>query len=182
MTKSTNAVDYFHRLQSAIEGCKSIAPEDRAFSHRKDASKRIWLVVRGFEVPQSLFGADPLAAKPFGLVRGGALRFRVQIREERAKHATTGVEVVEYRFHVDGLDKDGNPNQVECFRYDRPAGQRRGLGWDADLDDNPEHPHGHLHINFLVPDANELRMPTGVVCPILLIKAFDYWYYTTYVR
>jgi len=122
-----------------------------------------------------------LAGQPLTLVNGGILRFRAQIREVNEKYSTR-VDVEDYRLCVEKLDAEDNPNRMECFRYDRPARAPRGPGWDHDLDDNPQHPHGHLHINFLAAGANDLRMPTGTVCPILLIKAFDYWYYETYVR
>jgi hypothetical protein len=138
-------------------------------------------VGRGFEFPKPLFADDPLVGQPLTLVSGGILRFRAQIREVKEKYSLR-VEVEEYRMCVEELDTEGNPNRMECFRYDRPAKPPQGHGWDDDLDDNPQHPHGHLHINFASTGANDLRMPTGLVCPILLIKAFDYWYYETYVR
>jgi hypothetical protein len=176
-----NAREYVQRLIAAISKCACIDTNDRSVPTRSDEGHTEYFIVRGFDVPGKMFANDLSAGSPFTLVRGGKLKFRAHIREIHNRAATEVQVVVQgYSFQVDGLDTDGNPNRVGCFRYDRPAGQPRGDGWENDLGDNPRHPHAHLHINYLTLGANDLRMPTGFVPPLLLFKAFDHWYYNMY--
>lgn len=178
-----SAREYVQRLIAAISKCACIDPNDRSIlPARYDASRTKCLIVRGFDVPGTIFANDSSACSPFALVHGGILRFRARVREIRNRPAREVAVEGYYRFQVDDLDTSGNPNQVGCFRYDRPEGQPRGDGWEHDLGDNPQHPHAHLHINYLTPGANDLRMPTGPVSPLLLFRAFDYWYNNTYKR
>ena len=73
-----------------------------------------------------------------------------------------------------------NGIRIYVFRYDKTAGLPKEKGWNDDLRDNPQHPHCHLHLNYDVTGANDLRLPTGSVSPILLMAAFDHWYHSTY--
>jgi hypothetical protein len=101
----------------------------------------------------------------------------VRIREAGTK-SRPEVEIEAYRITVEGLAE--NPNGIHAFRYDKTQGLPQGQGWDGDLKDNPQHPHCHLHLNYRVHGANDLRLPTGAVSPVLLLAAFDHWYYSTY--
>lgn len=91
------------------------------------------------------------------------------------------MEVVAYRVAL--FDLPSNDNRIESLRFDQSEGRPGWHGWDDVIDDNPEHPWAHMHINFhLTPDANDFRMPTGRVCPILLLLTIDHWYLRTFVQ
>jgi len=177
MMKIASARQYVNQLKASVSRCASIAPKDRlTVPARFDETGHTWVVVRGFDGSEELFGNDPAVPCPFELINGGKMRLSVQIRETGKTRRPT-VEVVSYRLLW--VDIPNNPNDIESLRYDKPESQRRGAGWDEDLQDNPQHPHAHVHLNFLPPGANDCRMPTASVCPILLLRAFDHWYYTT---
>ncbi len=166
-----NARHYMDLLKAAVARCSAIDPEDRLTLPVKRFHGRTddWVAVRGTDREGSLFGNDPKAGVPFQLLDGGSLAIWVRVRT-----SGSGVKVVAYSFALQSLST--NPNGLDCLRYDMPEGQPRGLGWDAELKDNPQHPHAHLHLNFMEPDGNDLRLPTGPVCPLLFLRAFDYWY------
>ena len=172
-----SARQYVEQLKESVFRCGSIDPEDRHdVPARFDESRSTWVIVRGFPELEDLFEADPVVSRPFELTNGGSMRLQVRIREITVKMQHV-VEVVSYRLSL--VDIPENPNQIESLRFDKPQGQPRGRGWDEELQDNPEHPHAHLHINFRSPGGNECRMPTAPVSPMLLLLAFDHWYCTT---
>jgi len=172
-----NARHYMDLLKAAVARCSAIDPEERLTLPAKRFLGRTddWVAVRGTDRERSLFGADPKAGVPFQLVDGGSLAIWVRV-------GTSGssAEVVAYSFTLQRLRT--NPNRVDCLRYDMPEGQPRGPGWDEQLQDNPQHPHAHLHLNFMESDGNDLRLPTGRVSPLLFLRAFDYWYCSTLPR
>ncbi|GEM_PF-4509199 len=171
---------YAQRLQAAIAQCQSIEVGERAIPTREDRPGTLVLCRGGIDeagVSNSLFPGDERAARPLNLVNGGAISLYVRLR---LAGKTGGCRVASSKITCMGLPP-GNPNKMQSFRYDQPEGQPRGDGWEVQLNDNPEHPWRHLHINFDLPHpANELRMPLGPVCPILLLHTFNYWYCRTF--
>ena len=178
MNLNISAREYVQRLKANISRCASIVPDDRVtVPSRFDEDRRTWIIVRGFDAPQELFAIDPVVSHPFELIEGGCVKVEVRVREVR-RNGLRVAEVASYQLTF--LEIPENRNNIQCLRYDQPAGQPRGAGWDEDLQDNPCHPRAHLHVNFLPPGDNNCRMPTGPICPILLLRAFDHWYYTTF--
>lgn len=173
-----SARQYVESLKVRVSRCASIDPEDRlTLPCRFDETKRVGVIVRGFDAAEQLFGDDPTVSVPFRLVFGGRLSLHVRVREMPTRRTQRpAIEVAAYRFSL--LDVPNNPNSVRSLRFDKPDGQPRGTGWDEELQDNPEHPHAHVHLNFL--DDNDCRLPTASVCPLLLLSALDYWYYTMF--
>jgi hypothetical protein len=168
---------YIHRLVATVGKCSSIEPQDRADMHRQPlADGTTWLVGRGS--PDARIRSWPDAAtRPFGLIHGGVVHLYLRIRQVRIR-SKSAVEVEAYQIRIEDLAK--NPNALVALRYDKTAGLPKGQGWDDDLQDNPNHPYCHLHLNYTTPDANDLRLPTGHVSPLLLLAAFDHWYCSTY--
>ncbi len=181
MSYPSNTREYVQRFMASLLCCEAIPSEDRAKVLSKPVhGQNDWLIARGTYRNSLLAEEDPVVAEPFELINGGRLALKVRLREI-GQGRSQRVDVVAYEFSILGLPQ--NPNGLQCLRYDKPEGQPRGDGWDDDLGDNPHHPWAHLHINF-APEpadlkANELRLPTGSVCPALLLRAFDYWYCTT---
>ncbi|MFH1919682.1 MAG: hypothetical protein ABIP48_07365 [Planctomycetota bacterium] len=178
MTTIASARQYVEQLKARVFRCSSIAPEDRiTLPSRFDETRSTWVVLRGFDAPEELFGNDPAVFSPLELTHGGSMSLHVRVREIQTQRSRA-VEVVTYRLALVGIPD--NPNNIQSLRFDKPEGLPRGRGWDEELGDNPEHPHAHVHFNFFPPGDNDCRMPTASVCPILLLSAFDYWYYTTF--
>ena len=176
MTAIASAREYVEQLKARVSRCASITPADRTTVPAKfDASRSTWVVTRGFDAPEELFGDDPAVGSPFELAYGGQMSLQVRVRETR-RRSSSSVEVVAYRMSL--VDIPDNRNSIQSLRFDKPDGQPRGAGWDEELQDNPQHPHAHVHFNFL--KENDCRLPTASVCPLLLLSAFDYWYYTTF--
>ena len=176
MTAIASAREYVDELRARVSGCASITPADRiTVPARLDESRSTWIVTRGFDAPEELFGDDPAVVSPFELAYGGKMSLQVRIRETR-RRGLSSVEVAAYRLSL--VDMPDNPNSIRSLRFDKADGQRRGAGWDEKLEDNPQHPHAHVHFNFL--DDNDCRLPTASICPLLLLTAFDYWYCTTF--
>jgi hypothetical protein len=176
MTAIASAREYVEQLKARVSRCASITPADRATVPAKfDTNRSTWVVTRGFDGPEELFGDDPAVVTPFKLTCGGQMSLKVRVRERRHRPPAT-VEVVDYRLRLIGIPD--NPNSIRSLRFDKREGQHRGAGWDDELQDNPQHPHAHVHFNFL--DDNDCRLPTASICPLLLLTAFDYWYCTTF--
>jgi hypothetical protein len=176
--------DYIHLLQTKIEGCASIEEDDRVLPYTYDKTRDQWFLQRGGPMDQetNLFKnqkASQKASQAMTLCENGQIEFRLWLRE---RDKTRELEIVNYRLAF--LNLPDNPNKIQSFRYDYSTGQKRGPGWDDDLGDNPEHPQAHVHINFTGDDrtANNLRMPTGQVDPILILRAFDYWYGESFIN
>ena len=177
------ASDYIYLLEAKIKECASIVQDDRVLPHTYDKTRSQWFIQRGglMDKDTTLFKdqkASQKASQAMALCENGQIEFRLCFRE-RAK--TREIEIVNYRLSF--LNLPDNPNNIQSLRYDYSTGQQRGPGWDDELGDNPEHPQAHLHINFTGNDrtANNLRMPTGQVGPILILRAFDYWYGETFL-
>ncbi len=171
------AKGYLQQLVATIGGCKSIERADREDVPRRALDDGItWLVARGFTESEVTSWPD-VAAPPFHLIGGGMLHLYMRIRQTGTR-SSPQVEIDAYIIKLEGLAE--NPNGIHAFRYDKTAGLPKGEGWNDDLQDNPLHPHCHLHLNYDATDANDLRLPTGSVSPILLVAAFDHWYHSTY--
>jgi len=179
MIKSTSVHEYVQLFKAYVSRCGAIPAEDRSSIVAKPVKRRnIWLIARGISGDKGLAEMDPVASSPFELIHGGRLALEVRVREIRQR-ASRATEVIAYRFSCSELPR--NPNGIECLRYDKPEAQRRGGDWDKELGDNPRHPWAHLHVNFATSTtANDSRLPTGRVCPILLLRAFDFWYCSTF--
>ncbi len=179
MIEASSANDYVRKLKAHVARCSCIAPDDRAvLPARPLPDDRGVIVVRGLSEFGGLFAQDPVVVSPFGLVRGGTLRLAVRVRNvHRGKNS--GVEILSYCVVAANLPE--NDGDIRSLRYDRPEGQPRGLGWEPDLNDNPQHPWAHIHVNFHQGGAaNDCRLPTGLVCPVVLLRAFDSWYCSTF--
>lgn len=172
MRRNYTARGFIQLLRARIGTCSSIEPDDRDVPVRHDASKKIWWVSRGEagdSVP-SLFEDDEIANAPFRLVRGGQISLYIRMREQQDRT----LEILSYR--IDSRLPD-NETGVTSLRFESDNRGRKGAGWDEELQDNPEHPLNHLHLNYLKGvGANTCRMPTGEICPIILLRAVDYWY------
>ena len=191
MNQPTSAHEYVQLFKANVARCVAIPAEERAnLLARRLRRQNIWLIARGTDGTKELVEQDPAASSPFELVRGGRLSLEVRVGETgkgRGK-SSPAVEVVEYRFSF--LDLPTNDNSIRCLRFDKPQGQHRGDGWEEhrgdgwedELGDNPRHPWSHLHINFAASEAaNDYHLPTGPVCPILLLRAFNLWYFSTFM-
>ena len=176
MTRAYTALQFVSLLKSRIGNCSSIELRDRNIPV-KHAAQKLWVALRGDAggIAASLFEEDELAKEPFQLVSGGSIGLYIRIRERQDKT----IDVASYRIDVRVPD---NSNGVSSLRFENDNSGKSGPGWDDDLQDNPEHPLNHLHINYLRGvEANKCRMPTGVICPIVLMRAVDYWYQCTFV-
>ena len=178
MSYPTSARQYVQLFKASVSHCGAISPEDKAnIAARPIARANAWLIARGTDRNKELAEEDPAAVEPFALSHGGRLSLEVEVQESGQRQSQS-VEIPKYRISI--FDLPENSNGLHCLRYDKDSEQRWRANWDGDLDDNPWHPLAHLHINFTAdPQANELRLPTGSVCPALLLRAFDYWYCTT---
>ena len=183
MNQPTNAHEYVRWFQANVSLCAAIPAEERVNLLARPLRQRdMWLIARGTDEARELVEENPAARSPFELVRGGRLSLAVRVEEtgkSRQKSSPT-IEVVKYSLRF--LDLPTNDNSIRCLRFDKPEGQPRGGGWEDELGDNPQHPWAHLHVNFAASEAaNECRMPTGSVCPILLLRTFDHWYCSTFM-
>ena len=179
MSTASNAREYAKRLVACLGRCASIDPQQRTMLPRKfDERKSTWILTRGFSAFSEIFQNDPEVGNPYELIHGGLLKLEVRVRDTGTKQSPA-FDVAAYQLSI--LDLGDNPNDLRCFRFDKPQSQRRGDGWDDELDDNPQHPKSHLHINFTASEAaNNCRIPVAPVCHILLFSAFDYWYCSTF--
>lgn len=189
MMKTYSFNDYIGLLQTKIEGCASIEEDDRMLPHIYDKTKTEWVIQRDADKDKkgtTLFENNPAASRPMVLREGGQIEFYLRLRQLRQPNNLSKVEKVEIvHYRLTFLDLPKNPNNISSLRYDYSTSQKRGRDWDDDLGDNPGHPQAHVHINFKFTGsdgtANDLRMPTGQVCPILILRAFDYWYCETFL-
>ncbi len=181
MVVSGTCKGYIQRLNACVRSCAIIVPEERNLTvpakrlegHRDEA----WILGRGDEY--EAFAQDGVGAEPYSLNRQGQFHLYIHIRRKlfkrkKVQQQDDGVEIVAYNLKFMGLAQ--NPNFIETLRFDRSAGQPAG-NWDDELGENIEHPWQHLHVNFHhTPAANELRLATGVVCPIVVLANFAHWY------
>jgi len=177
MTFEGTTRGYAQQLVVTIGKCASIARPDRDDVPRRPiADGSTWVIARGF-TERELASWPDAAVPPFRLIYGGVLHLYLRMRQVGTR-SRPEVEIDAYRIKVENLAD--NPNGIGALRYDKTPGLTRGQGWDDDLQDNPQHPLCHLHLNYRVRGANDLRLPTGHVSPLLLLAAFDHWYYSTY--
>ena len=174
MSSRDSATRFVQMIAACVSRCETFDPEDRVVATRHDQTRRVWIIGRGLNHDQgSLFSGNPIAQRPIKLISGGTVALYISIRERKSQ-----AEIVSYRLAITNLPN--NPNDIRSLRYDRSEGHPSGIGWDDDLNDNPHHPWAHLHVNFTnTQDANGLRLPTGNLHPILLMRAFDHWYWSS---
>ena len=167
--------EYIQQVKMCIAQCGVMDPAEREISHRRDETGAVWLIGRGNEIDQSgLFDAGAQPVHPFPLTKGGRIHLYIRIRSAGTTNQPS-TRIANYRLRF--LDIQDNENEIRSIRYDGDEGLPKSEGWDEDLQDNPHHPRFHAHVGFHnSPEANNLRLPTGFVNPILVIKAFDHWY------
>ena len=171
-------ISYLQQLDATIWNCSSISRDDRSdIPRQRVAHGSTCLISRGFSGGRMGAWSDSSAMRPFRLICGGELSLYLRIRQV-GTGSDARVEIDAYRMQV--VDLGTNHAGIDAIRYDKPERLPKGPGWDKDLQDNPQHPHCHLHLNYRVVGANDLRLPTGHVSPLLLLAAFDHWYYSTY--
>lgn len=146
---------------------------------KRGNNKEELLLGRGVEEEKQLkhFKDQQRARKPLPILGGGSFKLFIKCSATgNQKHA----DIVSYTLRfVDLKTKNG----IHCFRYDKDLGVPRGRpDWDEELEDAPSHPAHHLHINFVKPKEgqyepdNDLRLPTGDVDPVMILRSVDYWY------
>ena len=133
-----------------------------------------WIAGRGGEVHGALLKHDPRSQVPLSLRRGGTLETFLRVEPFNRYQ----LHVVSYRIAI--MDLPDNVYGLKSFRYDWRLRPTHDPETDPVLHDNPQHPHAHVHINFLHPGDKDCRLPTGPICPILLLCAFDHWYCRTF--
>ncbi|MCY2992408.1 MAG: hypothetical protein NTY19_31690 [Planctomycetota bacterium] len=176
MTAELTPKNYLQLLGACVLGLRSLAPGRRTLQIVRSQKSESWLVKRSdtYDAPGLLAGC-PAAHAPFELAKGGRLDLFLRLRTNDKGLA----EIATYRLAVRQIPP--NINNIVSLRLDKKEGQPRGDGWDPKLGDNPQHPWAHLHLNFDKSDrANELRIPTGEVEPIVLLMSFDHWYCNTF--
>ena len=164
---------YMQMLRAAVGSCSLLVAEDRELPIRQEGGGSHWVACRGVTSGRgaAILHDDPVAAKPITMNGGGEVSIYVRVCQKR----NNGMDLVAYRITVRGLRE--NVNGVSSFRYDRSEGRPPQDGWDEGLGDNPAHPWAHMHLNFDASEtANGLRLPTGVVCPVVLLRALGYWH------
>lgn len=179
MIEASSAAEYVRQLRAHVARCACVVPEERTIlPARRLPDSRVMIIVRGLREFGHLLSDDPVAMEPFSIVGGGTLSVAVRVRDARDARKPRA-EVLSYRVVAASLpDNDG---ELRSLRYDMQEGQPRGSGWEPDLNDNPQHPWAHIHVNFHQGgDANNCRLPTGMVCPVVLLRAFDFWYCSTF--
>ena len=178
MIKGLTGQSYVHLLRARASGCEAIEPGDRTIPALRSERDDGFTIGRGAEGARKLIEHDATAENPLKLVHGGEMQLFVRIRP----HDKFSVEVTTYRVALYGLPD--NCYNLKSLRYDweaKPARElRKANGWDEQVEDNPEHPLAHLHLNYLPPGDRNCRLPTSPVCPILLICALNYWYCRTF--
>lgn len=159
-------------MQMAL--CSSVDSEDINLPYTKNG--RTWFICRTSSEVESPFSKNsPEAGKPIELNKNGQLELYIKFHETES-----GIEIEKYRIAAYGIPE--NNNKISSIRYDYTnniQAERKKIGWDHSISDNPQHPMSHLHINFM--DENNCRLAAGQLSPILALRAFDYWYYETFV-
>jgi hypothetical protein len=173
-----SAREFVQLLRARLYACESITLSDRDISAKPNPAKKLWVIRRSAgESPGSLFDDDTQAQTSMELVEGGIAELDIIIRETKART----IELSSYRIAFEELPP--NPSGMNSIRFELDCLGRRGDGWDEELLDNPEHPLSHFHINYLAGNgANDCRLPAGPLCPILLLRSFDYWYCSCFNR
>jgi len=159
MRKDYTALAFVQLLRARVGNCSSIEQGDRIVPTNHDSAKKVWVVFKGTDAmrSESLFQDDDNAKAPFRLVHGGSIGLYVRIREK----ADRTIAIVTYRIDI---RLPQNVNGITSLRFENDQSGRGGSGWDDDLQDNPEHPLNHLHINYL--------QATGAnTCVSLLVKS-----------
>ena len=176
MTPELTPSSYVQLLLARVQRLGSLPREDKKLPVVQADGGKIWIVKRSeIDAPYELFENEPTAHTAFQLRGGGQLDLFLRIR----KNGDGLAEVASYRIVVRQLPPT-NDNSITSLRYDKSQGQPR-RDWDDELNDNPQHPWRHLHLNFDASQAaNELRLPTGEVDPIILLASFDHWYCNAY--
>jgi hypothetical protein len=174
MTSGLTPKAYLQLLQARLQGLRSVVREDKNLPIASAGNGRAWIVKRcESDDASELFEDDPAAHSAFRLAGGGHLDLFLRIRENAGL-----AEVASYRIAVRQLPT--NDNRITSLRYDKSQGQPK-RDWDEGLGENPQHPWRHLHLNFDASHpANDLRLPTGEVDPIIVLVSFDHWYCDTY--
>jgi len=180
MKRTLTAKAFIQLLHARLQACSSVVPDDRRIAIKHSNDENVWLLQRSSPNRAgegSLFESDDLALTRIKLRGGAEIELFIRVRQTgRGQY-----EVAHYRIAFFNLPE--NPNRVRELRYDQSQGMPAGSGWDEDLEDNPEHPWAHLHVNFLDhADANALWLVTGPVCPIVLLRNLNHWYYETFLR
>jgi hypothetical protein len=182
MPPITNLNEYLQLFRSAIGRCNSIPNGERHIPWKKTENGKVLLFNRGPQAPPNIkesFKTDSIAMRPLGLEKGGSIEVFLQVQVSESK----AISVAAYRIAFLDIPQDGQGNRIQSLRFECEGKEDKKLGWDDELEDNPQHPNDHLHINFdASPTANDLRLAVGRICPMVLIRSFDYWYWKTFVQ
>jgi hypothetical protein len=173
MNHDIPAVTFFQLLNARVAKCMSIEIDDRIVPVKRSTIQNLWIACRSASevTANSLFEDHPKAQQPMQLTNGGRIELNLLVRERPNK----SIEMVSYRIAFEDVPK--NVNGLGSLRFELDCIGRGGDGWDDELMDNPEHPLSHFHVNYLDGDgANDCRLPAGPICPIVLLRSFDYWY------
>lgn len=162
---------YIELLKAQMALCSSIDENDIDLPCIPKGSN--WFLCRS---SQGEFLDDPDAKRPIELSPNGSIELYIRFRDNGHQ-----IEIEKYRLAIFGIPV--NNNKITSIRYDytknTPA-ERKKMGWIEAISDNPQHPMSHLHINF--QEENNCRLAVGQLSPILALRAFDHWYYETFIR
>jgi hypothetical protein len=169
---------YIQRMNAYLRSARSIIAHTELDTQvpakqMAAAKNETWVIGRGDEY--YAVTRDERGEQPYSLLPQGRMHLFVRIKR-KAIDDTEGVEAVAYNLKF--MDLCDNDNKVTSLRFDRSSG-KPGWNWDETLQENVEHPWQHLHVNFHHSVlANDLRLITGFVCPIVAITNFAHWYHS----
>lgn len=162
------------RFDNALNRCAIFdSPGNIQFAVQLGSTKngeKIAHIGRGLderEVEKLKFKDKTLARDPLFIVRGGEFKFFIRL------NASQSPLIEKYSFRFIGLRR--SKNGVHSLRFDRDLNTpTRHDDWDQQMQDAPSHPAHHLHVNF--EEDNNMRLPTGIVDPLMIIASINYWY------
>ncbi len=169
--------EYIELLRTQVALCSSLNDYEVTLPY-KQANEQLFIICRSrSDVDNTLFKESPEAGTPIDLSRNGQVDLYLRLhRLDKNK-----IEIQNYRLAAFGIPD--NDNKISSIRYDYTSNidaESKKPTWDDDLGDNPQHPMSHLHINF--KQENNCRFAVGQVSPILVLRAFDHWYYETFIK
>ncbi|OQX95955.1 hypothetical protein B6I21_02730 [candidate division KSB1 bacterium 4572_119] len=131
-------------------------------------NRKIVFIGRGLDEREiEVFQYKKRARDPLLIKAGGEFKFLINMVDSQS------YPIEKYSFRFVGLRK--SINGIHSLRFDKDLNTPRSRNdWDDQMQDAPSHPAHHLHINF--EEDNHMRLPTGVVDPLMIIASIDCWY------
>lgn len=162
--------NFLNSMNLYIKSCRMFDSIDSLDLAYRNVTDTRCVIARGQINIPDILRDDPRATQPIPILGGGKFRILMQYNQKKEvavmRKFSICYECLELLHKICGIDS---------LRYDYDFGMAKS-NIDENFYDNPEHPIGHTHLNYISHQDDRFRFPTASLDPRFILVAVSKQY------